>query len=319
MPLAMTREGVQWMIHIKLDGGMDRGKRIKFIYNPHSGFIHPENYVKKVIAYYFPKNLCHCEFFVTQGKGHAYEIARKSAEQGDDIVVAIGGDGTVNETASGLVNSETLLGIMPNGSGNGLARGLGIPISLRRAAKIITRGSIRTIDVGLVEDRYFFVIAGLGLDAMIGKRFEEGKIRGPAPYYIAGVREFFRYREPEYVIKFESQTIRTRALVVAAANTKQYGNNAIIAPKARPDDGLLDLAIIEPTSFVSAMYYLPTLFTGHIDRAPFTRIYRATKFRIIREFPAPYTLDGEVFEGKKNLSISMIPSALKVLVKDPDF
>lgn len=297
----------------------ERGKRIKFIYNPHSGLIHPEHFIKKIIALYFPRNLCSYDFAITEGRGHANEIAKNASRQGYDIVVAIGGDGTVNETASGLVNSETALGIMPCGSGNGLARGLGIPISLRRSAKTITRGQIRTIDVGLVESKYFFVIAGLGLDAMIGKRFEESKLRGPAPYYIAGVREFFRYQEPEYLIKFEGHTIRTRALVVAVANTKQYGNNAIIAPQARPDDGLLDLAIIEPTSFVSAMYYLPTLFTGRIDRTPITRIYRATQFSILREFSAPYTLDGEVFEGKNHITVSMLPGALKVIVNDLNF
>lgn len=298
---------------------MGKGKNIKFIYNPRSGLIHPEQFIRRIIAYYFPSNLCSYDFSKTEGKGHAFEIAKNAAEQDYDIVVAIGGDGTVNETASGLVNSETALGIMPNGSGNGLARGLGIPISIRRAAKLITTGKIRTIDVGQIGAQHFFVIAGLGLDAMIGKRFEEGRMRGPAPYYVAGVREFFRYHEPQYEIKFEGQTIRTRALLVAIANTKQYGNNAIIAPNARPDDGLLDLAIIEPTSFASVVYYLPSLFTGRIDRAPFTRIYRATKFQIYREFPAPYTLDGEVFEGKNLISVTMLPKALQVIVNDINF
>lgn len=295
---------------------MGEGKLIKFIYNPHSGLIHPEQLIKKIIIDYFPRNLCYYDFNVTESRGHAYNLAKSAAKENYDIVVAIGGDGTVNETASGLVNSNSTLGIIPNGSGNGLARGLGIPISIRRAAKLITTGQTRTIDVGQIEDQFFFVIAGLGLDAMIGKRFDEGKLRGPAPYYIAGVREFFRYHEPEYEIKFEGQTVKTRALVVAVANTKQYGNNAIIAPNARPDDGLLDLAIIEPTNFVSVIYYLPTLFTGRIDRAPFTRIYRATKFEIYREFPAPYTLDGEVFEGTTHLQVTMLPRALKVVVNN---
>lgn len=298
---------------------MGKGKLIKFIYNPRSGLIHPEHLIRKIIAYYFPSNLCDYDFSITQERLHAYEIARQSVKEGYDIVVAIGGDGTVNETASGLVNSDTVLAIVPNGSGNGLARGLGIPISIRRAAKLITTGKTRSIDVGQIGDRYFFVIAGLGLDAMIGKRFENGKFRGPAPYYIAGVREFFHYHEPEYKIKFDGQTIRIRALVVAVANTKQYGNNAIIAPYAKPDDGLLDLAIIERTNFVSTIYYLPTLFTGRIDRAPFTKIYRATKFEIFREFPAPYTLDGEVFEGQIHLTITMLPKALKVIVNDINF
>ena len=298
---------------------MGRGKSIKFIYNPHSGIIHPEHLIKRHISYYFPKNLCYYDFDITERRGHAHELTREAVNKKYDIVVAIGGDGTVNEVASGLVNSETALGIIPNGSGNGLARGLGIPISIRRATKLITTGQIRTIDVGQIEDQYFFVIAGLGFDAMIGKRFEGGKIRGPAPYYVAGVREFFRYHEPEYEIKFDGQTIKTRALIVAVANLKQYGNNAIIAPHAKPDDGLLDLAIIEPTNFVSVIYYLPTLFTGRIDQTPFTRIYRATKFEIMREFPAPYTRDGEVVDGQTHLTVTMLPRALNVIVNDIHF
>jgi len=298
---------------------MGKGKYIKFIYNPYSGLIHPEQLIKRIIAYYFPTNLCYYDFNSTEFRGHAYQLSTEAVEKGYDIVVAIGGDGTVNEAASGLVNSDTALGIIPNGSGNGLARGLGIPISIRRAAKLITTGQTRTIDVGQIDDKFFFVIAGLGFDAIIGKRFEDGKIRGPAPYYIAGFREFFRYHEPEYEIKFDRQTIKTRALVVAVANIRQYGNNAIIAPNAKPDDGLLDLAIIEPTNFVSAIYYLPTLFTGRIDRTPLTRIYRATKFEIIREFPAPCTLDGEVIEGQTHLTVTMLPRALKVIVNDIHF
>lgn len=298
---------------------MGRGKHIKFIYNPYSGLIHPEQSIRRIISYYFPSNLCCYDFSITQGKGHANELSKEAVKKGYDIVVAIGGDGTVNEVASGLVNSDTALGIIPNGSGNGLARGLGIPISIRRAAKIITTGQNRAIDVGQIDDHFFFVIAGLGFDAMIGKRFENGKVRGPAPYYIAGFREFFRYYEPEYEINFDGHKIKTRALIVALANIKQYGNNAIIAPHAKPDDGLLDLAIIEPTNFVSAIYYLPSLFTGRIDQTPITRFYRATNFEIIREFPAPISLDGEVSEGKMHLKVTMLPKALNVIVNDVHF
>ena len=298
---------------------MGKGKNIRFIFNPKSGLIHPVQYIKKAIEYYFPKNLCSYDFNITMGKNHAYELACEAVEKGYDIVVAIGGDGTVNETASGLVNSDTSLGIIPIGSGNGFARGLGIPLMIRRAARMITVGQYRAIDVGQIGDRYFFVIAGLGFDAVIGKRFEDGKIRGPAPYYLAGLTEFFRYHAPLYIIKFDNRVIRTNALVVAIANIKQYGNNAIIAPNAKPDDGLFDLAIIQQTNLVETVYYLPTLFTGNIDKTPYTKIYRATKFQITREFPAPYTLDGEVYDGEKCVTVTMLPKALKVIVNDINF
>ncbi|MCI0494795.1 diacylglycerol kinase family lipid kinase [candidate division KSB1 bacterium] len=298
---------------------MGIGKHIRFIYNPRSGIIHPEQMIRRIITESFPCNLCDYDFHVTQEKYHAFNLAKEAVDQGYDIVVAIGGDGTVNETACALVNSGVHLGIMPNGSGNGLARGLGIPLSIRRSAKLITTGKVRPIDVGKMENHYFFVTAGFGFDAVIGKRFEDGRMRGPAKYYAIGVREFFRYNVVQYQIKFENHQINTSALVVAVANVREYGNNAIIAPNARPDDGFLDLAIIEQTSLASALYHLPFLFTGRIDRTPFTKIYRATNFEIDREFPAPLTLDGEVHMGGTRFHVTMIPNALNVIVRDINF
>lgn len=293
---------------------MGAGKKIRFIYNPRSGLIHPKNLLKRVIGYYFPKNLCKYDFKTTESKGHAFELSKDAVEKNYDIVVAIGGDGTVNETASGLVNTDTALGIIPLGSGNGLAREMGVPLMIRRAARLITKGKIRSIDVGIAQDRYFFVTAGLGFDAVVGKRFEDTKVRGPAPYYYYSVQEFFRYHAPKYEIKFDGRIIKKDALIVVVANIKQYGNNAIIAPGAEPDDGLLDLAIIDDVNLARTLYYLPTLFTGNIKKTPVFEIYRATKFDIYREFPAPYTLDGEVFEGDRHISISMLPKALKIIV-----
>lgn len=293
---------------------MPTGKKISFIYNPRSGMIHPKGLVQRLIHHYFPRNLCEFEFFATEGKGHGIELSKKAVEENFDIVVAIGGDGTINEVASGLVNSQVDLGIIPIGSGNGLARALGIPLLLRRALQLVTRGGIRLIDVGKVEDHYFFATAGLGFDAVIGKRFDETKLRGPAPYYFFGVQEFFRYHAPKYEISFDGRKIKKQALIVAIANTKQYGNNCIIAPSAKPDDGFLDLAIIDDVNLATTLFYLPSLFTGKIEKTPVYEIYRATKFEIYREFPAPFTLDGEVYDGDRHLSVSMLPNALRVIV-----
>ena len=293
---------------------MASGRKIRFVYNPRSGLIHPAGLVKRLIKHYFPINLCSYDFRETEERGHGIALAREAVEDGFDMVIAIGGDGTINEVASGLVNSDAILGMIPIGSGNGLARSLGIPLLLRRAIQTVTYGKIRYIDVGKIEERYFFATAGLGFDAVVGKRFEETKLRGPAPYYFFGVQEFFRYHAPKYEIKFEGRKIYKQALIVAVANTKQYGNNAIIAPGAEPDDGLLDLAIIEDVNLATTLFYLPSLFTGNIEKTPVYEIYRSTKFDIYREFPAPYTLDGEVYHGDRHLSISMIPKGLKVIV-----
>jgi YegS/Rv2252/BmrU family lipid kinase len=292
---------------------MGKGKKIRFIFNPRSGLIHPETLLKKFINIYFPSNLCEYDFIKTERRFHALESAHDAVKKQYDIVVAIGGDGTVNETASALVNSETALGIIPVGSGNGLARELGIPLMMRQAIKVITRGEIRFIDVGLVDNRYFFATAGMGFDAVLGKRFDDAKIRGPAPYYFYGVKEFFRYRAPRYEIKFDGKTVKKNALIVAVANSKQYGNNVIIAPSAEPDDGFLDVAVVDEVNLLSTLYYLPSLFSGKLEKTPIYEIYRSTHFDIYREFPAPYTLDGEVYDGDRHLSYSLLPKALKVI------
>jgi len=292
---------------------MSNGKKIRFIYNPKSGLIHPETLLKKFIEYYFPSNLCTFDFIRTEERYHALNSAKDAVENNFDIVVAIGGDGTVNETASALVNTDTALGIVPVGSGNGLARALGIPLLMRRAIKLVTRGEVRLIDVGMVAGKYFFATAGMGFDAVLGKRFDTAKVRGPAPSYVYGIQEFFRYKAPRYEIKFDGKTIRKNAFIVAVANTKQYGANAIICPTAEPDDGLLDLAIIEDVNLARTLYYLPTLFTGKIEKAPVYEVYRSANFEIYREFHAPFTLDGEVYDGDLHLSCSLLPKALKII------
>lgn len=299
---------------------MTEGKKIKFLYNPNAGLIHPFNHIRRLIDRYFPRNLCRYDIKTTEGKGHARQIASQAVEQGYDMVVALGGDGTINEIASALINTDVWLGIVPIGSGNGLARGLGIPINIRRAVRLITTGNVRDIDVGKVNDNYFFTTAGFGLDAMIGKRFEESKMRGPAPYYIAGVREFFSYKQPEFKLNFNKTKIKVKALLVAVANVRQYGNNAIIAPNAVPDDGLLDLCIVRGVKFLPTIFHLPKLFTGKIQKAPYVELYQAKEFQIIRERPDVYQLDGEVFEEKKvQMNISIIPKALKVIVNDLNY
>jgi len=299
---------------------MARGKKIRFIYNPNSGLIHPIAYIRRLIERYFPPNLCEYDIVLTEGIGHATELAKAAVEASCDIVVAVGGDGTVNETASALLNTKCHFGIIPIGSGNGVARGLGIPLLIRKAVRLITIGNIRKIDVGTVDNKYFFATSGFGFDAAIGKKFSEYKVRGPAPYYLAGVKEFFTYKQPEFKIKFDKKKIKVKALLVAVVNVKQYGNNAIIAPQAVPDDGLLDLCIIRSVKFIPTMLHLPKLFLGQIEKAPYVEFYQGKSFTISREKADIYQLDGEVYEGEnKKMTVSVIPKALNVIVNNTQF
>jgi diacylglycerol kinase (ATP) len=293
---------------------MGQSKKIRFIYNPNAGIIHPINYIKRLIARYFPRNLCEHDLKLTEGKGHATQLAREGVDEGCDIVVAMGGDGTINETATALINTDAWLGIVPIGSGNGFARCMAIPLNVRRAIKLVTTGNVQIVDVGKSNGKYFFTTAGFGFDAMVGKRFDEGKMRGPVPYYFAGVKEYMTYKQPEFKIYFDGKKIKLKALLVAVANVKQYGHNAIIAPNAKPDDGLLDLCIVRAVKFLPTVFHLPKLFTGQIQKAPYVEHYQSTEFEIIREHPEVYQLDGEVFrEKEKHIKISIIPKALKII------
>lgn len=299
---------------------MGRGRRIKFIYNPHSGMLHPIYIISRLIERYFPSNLCEYSIVTSQRKNHAYELAQEAVVNGYDIVVAIGGDGTVNEIASALVNTDVQFGIIPIGSGNGLARGLGIPLNPIRAVRLITTGVIRSIDVGQVRDRYFFAASGFGFDAILGKRFDQSKTRGPAPYYIAGVKEYFSYEQPEFEVQINEKVMKSRALLVAVTNVKQYGNNAIIAPNAVPDDGKLDLCFIRSMKFLPTIMHLPKLFTGQINKAPSVELYQGTKFTVRRNYPRVYILDGEVFEdSNETIDIKVLPRALNVIVTNVTF
>ncbi len=294
---------------------MGHGKKIHIIYNANAGLIHPVQLIRRLIHYHFPKNLCHVTLSLTEYRGHASDLAREAVYNDCDIVVAIGGDGTINEIASQLVHTNVWFGVIPMGSGNGFARSMRIPLNLFRAFRNITRGEVRPIDVGVANKRYFFTTAGFGLDAMIGKRFDESKIRGPGPYYIAGMKELLNFKPSNFEIYFGNQKLKRRSIIVAVANMNQYGINAIIAPRALPDDGQLDLCIVSGDNLLAAMVHLPKLFTGHIEKAPQVELYQHAEFKIIREKPEVYHLDGEVIHQKEQvIDISIIPKALNVIV-----
>jgi len=288
-------------------------KKIKFIINPISGIKHNRDCLKLIITNTITSDEFVYHFQQTNAPGDAFQIAKKSLDQWFDIIVAVGGDGTVNEVASALVNTKVPLGIIPIGSGNGLARGLGIPLRIKQATQTIIKGKVQQIDVGKMQGRYFFATAGAGFESVVGKRFNEGIIRGPLPYIFWGFHEFLRYKPQEVVLKFDHQIIRKKALLVAIANTMQLGNGAIIAPQAKPDDGLLDVCIIDDINILQALFNLPSLFTGLIENNPYTKFYRTSNLEIVRPQAAPIHVDGETLDGDKILNVSLLPNALNVI------
>ena len=262
------------------------------------------------------------EIFITERPGHARELARGALERGARLVAAWGGDGTVNEVASALAFRDATLAIIPSGSGNGLARELGLPLDSGRAFDVALGGPAsdeagaadRVIDAGELDGHLFFNLAGIGLDARVAHRFAAGGLarRGFLRYLEIAAHELCTYRPREHTIVVDGQAQRTRALLVAIANARQYGNGAIIAPHARVDDGKLDVVVVAQRPVVSAMVQVPWLFAGCIDRVAGVTIRSGETIEITSEGPMPYHVDGEPFIGTTTVAARVRPRALRV-------
>ncbi|OGC01676.1 hypothetical protein A2V82_03080 [candidate division KSB1 bacterium RBG_16_48_16] len=288
--------------------------KVKFIHNPKSGLIRSPLLIRKVIEFTLSDAKFEFDFEETKYRGHATEIATRACGQGYDAIVAVGGDGTANETASALIHRDVAFGVIPIGSGNGLSRGVDIPLSIRKAARLLIDGTTRIIDAGKIENRYFFIVAGVGFDALVGKLFDDQSIRGPLPYFTIGFREFLFYRPEVFVLKFNGKQIAVPALLITIANTRQWGNGVIIAPKAEPDDGLLDICILHRVKFLYAAYHFPKLFSGKIEKVRKYERFQAREVKIIREKPGPFHVDGEPQDAQTELSVTLVPRALKIIV-----
>ncbi len=283
-----------------------------FIINPTSGCRHDVEQLTGIIQTLFIEQKYQIKF--TEYPGHATELAAEAVNLHIDIVAFAGGDGTLNETASGLVHSNTALGIIPRGSGNGFARSLGIPLETKQALELLLHPNIVTIDAAQVNEEYFFGVAGVGFDALVSSAFQNFGHRGPLPYFYIGVREFLKYAFPEIYIETEEQTFKVNPLTVTIANTSQYGNGARIAPAADFTDGLLDICVIKKFSFFKGLSGVRSLFNGKIANNDFYQTFRSSRIKIINGNPQGlYHTDGEPKAGGNELDISVLPKALRVV------
>lgn len=293
-------------------------KKVKLVYNPKSGLIRSPIIIRKLIESVLVDADFEFDFAETLYHGHAGVIARNAVDEGYDAVVAVGGDGTANAIAASLLHTGVALGIIPIGSGNGLARGMKIPISVRGATKLLFNGRFRHIDAGRIQNERFFIVTGVGFDAMVGKLFNDQNIRGPLPYFTIGFREFANYRPEVFILKFDNKQIAVPALLVTIANLKGWGAGVIISPNAEPDDGLLDICILHRVKFFYALFHFPKLFTGKIDKIRKYDRYQTQKLQIIREKPGPFHVDGESHDAGLILDISVDSKALKIIVPQTD-
>lgn len=251
---------------------------------------------------------------VTSRAGEAHRFAREAVDKGTTLVVAWGGDGTINEVGSALVGSSVALGVVPSGSGNGFARTLAAPTDPEAAIVAALDGSNRTIDVGVIDDRYFFNVAGIGLDAEVARAFNRTQAgqRGLSGYVRAAVPTILRYTPASYSVDWDQPPFTGRAFMLVFANGREYGNGFLVAPDADPADGLLDVAIVaattRPSDWLRAIAFGLKRRLG--DDHTFTG--RCSQVTVVSERAMWFHVDGEAFEGGRTLRVRSHPAALVV-------
>ncbi len=294
-------------------------RRLAFILNPRSGKQSirrsKSEILRELLAEYPERH----DVFETNYAGHAAKLSAEAAASGYDVVVAYGGDGTINEVARGLVGSASALGIIPAGSGNGMAHGLGIPSRPRRALEVITNAPIRRIDVGRVNGDCFVNVFGLGFDAALAERFhrEAGRVRGALPYFTLGIKTFVRYQPPLITYEIDGELTEVAPLTLAVANGPEYGSGARIAPEADFSDGWLDVVLLQRMPALRAARVLPRLFTGSIARVRERTHRRAKRLSIHLPPDTPVHFDGEARTCSGTLDIWVEPGALGVVAPTP--
>ena len=293
---------------------MDDGlKKILFIVNPISGK-GKQRQIEALITRYLDHRLYDHTIQYTTGPGDATTIARQAASDRYDVVVAVGGDGTVNEVTAGLVGSETALAIIPAGSGNGLSRHLKIPLNGVRALEVINRLKTLKIDTATIDDNIFVNIAGIGFDATIAKKFGDAGTRGFATYFKVTTRSYLNYKPKKYILTIDGKKIKRRALMVTFANSSQFGNNASIDPGASVSDGYIDVCILRKIPFFKVPFLAPLLFMRKFDRTRYVEIIRAKEVVLRQKRKRVIHVDGDTRKAGKEFTMKIVPLSLNVVV-----
>jgi YegS/Rv2252/BmrU family lipid kinase len=241
-------------------------------------------------------------------------LASSAVSEKFDIVVAVGGDGTINEVVQGMGNEPLILGMIPLGSGNGLARHLGIPLDPEKAMRQINRMNVATIDTASINGYPFVSIAGLGFDARVANKYSKIKQRGFFGYFRVIVMEFFRYREREYILNFNGQKLTRKALLLSIANSNQFGYNTVIAPVASASDGMLDVVIVRKFPLGELPRMISLLFTEKINQSSYVESHQTREIFITRKRGKRVNIDGEAVRMGRQIFIRVQPGSLRVII-----
>jgi len=296
---------ILYVLHTKLN--------ILFIINPISGG-KGKLRIPDFIDKYLDKEKFNAKFVFTEYVGHASELADEAANKNFDIIIAAGGDGTINEVATKVLQHNKIMGILPLGSGNGLARFLQIPTNLRYAILTINRLKTDKIDTGTFNNKSFFNLAGMGFDAHLSAVFSSDKKRGLAGYVKLGLKEVFGYRAQKYIINIDGKEISRAAFAVTVANSSQYGNDVFIAPGASVKDGLLDVCIIKPFSLLKLPMLGYIMLKGKAETSEMIEIIKGKNIQITREKAGAVHVDGEPLQMGTTIEAAINPLSLSVIV-----
>ncbi|MDR3327685.1 MAG: YegS/Rv2252/BmrU family lipid kinase [Prevotellaceae bacterium] len=288
-------------------------KKISVIINPVAGTKSKKSIPEKIYRT-VNTEIFDIQILYTERKGHATEIAAEAVKNKVDYVVAAGGDGTVNEVAKALINTDTVLGIIPIGSGNGLARDLHIPMNVNKSISVLNQNNIIKIDYGIANDKVFFCTCGAGFDAEVSEKVSTQSKRGIVMYIKNMICTFYHFEPEKYKITCAEAIFEDRAFVVTCANASQYGNNTYIAPNADVQDGKMNISIIKPLSALNVPRIMIQMMSKRLMKNSKSVELITAQATIEREKGGVMHLDGNAIYADKNINVSIVKQGLNVLV-----
>jgi diacylglycerol kinase (ATP) len=282
--------------------------RIQVIINPVSGIKSKKGLKEEILCRLSSHDV---NAVTTQGPKHATLLAQQAAREGVDLIAVVGGDGTINEVAKGIVGTRTALALLPSGSGNGLARHLAIPLDPLQALCLIQNGRKRCIDTAIINDQLYLCAAGVGFDAEVAWTFSRHTFRGVSSYLYAALKEYLHHKPQDYILELDGKTRHIKAFFITFANSSQFGGGAIISPEARIDDGYLDAVIVKPFPFYSLPKILSQLFRGTFHESSYVEIIRCKQIAICKASLKAH-IDGEPILLPEGMRGSICPASLTV-------
>lgn len=295
---------------------MESNKRtVLFIINPVSGVANTKKAgIEKAVDEQLDHNAFSVSFAYTESAEHAFSLSKQAANEGFDIIAAVGGDGTANRVIKGMYGSNSVFSLIPAGSGNGLARYLGIPLDINESIALIASGKTKLIDTVSINDELFASIAGVGFDALVAKKFAKAGRRGFFSYFHIALNAYPSYRPRKYKMVIDGNPVQKKALMVSFANSNQFGYNTIISPDASIDDGLVDVCIVQKAPVISAPYILGLLWRNKLEMSGYLEVIKAKEVVLTRNRNKRINLDGEPVKVGKDLTIKVNPASLKIIV-----